>query len=206
MQTIYVIDDDRIMRNFLAKTLGALGWKVATYESAEALLDDAPIEGPGCLIVDVQLPGMNGIEFLHARPPALKRLPVIVITGFGEVSVAVKAMQAGAVDFIEKPVTIDQLRTAVCHASQSVQQSSENRPDLVAAELISSLTMRQQEILALVLDGNTNKGIAANLGISQRTVEAHRAAIMRRLGATTVAELIRIVLVGISLWRSSDNP
>lgn len=200
-QTIYVIEDDDQMREFLSQVLGKLGWNVKTYHSAEPLLGNGPAHGNGCLIVDVKLPGMSGIEFLNARTPELKRLPAIVMTAFGDVGTAVRAMKAGAVDFIEKPVTLDQLRGTI---SRALLSAREEFRDSVAVERIAALTPRQREILSLIVDGNTNKTIAAILGINQRTVEAHRAAIMQRVGTATVPELLRVVLAAMPRRHSSS--
>jgi two-component system CheB/CheR fusion protein len=149
----------------------------------------------GCLVIDAVLPGMEGFELLARLKADKSMLPSIMITGHGDVSMAVKAMRAGAADFIEKPFGHEELIVSITHALEQCSesgQSAERR--MVAAAHLNGLTTRQRQILDLVLAGHPSKNIAADLGISQRTVENHRAAIMQKTGSRSIPALIRLAV------------
>jgi two-component system CheB/CheR fusion protein len=193
---IHLVDDDSQIRGALRDTLQAGGWPVDDYSSAEAFLDAARgLRAPGVLLVDAVLPGMSGLTLLERLRTEGLGLPAIMVTGMGDVRLAVRALHAGAADFIEKPVKDDELFHSIGQAYDLAQDSvreSAHRAD--AAKRLSALTARQRQILDLMLAGRANKVIANELGISQRTVEAHRAAIMHKTGSKSFSALIRLDL------------
>lgn len=189
---IHVVDDDDSLRNALARLLRASGFDTRTYRSAgEFLLAERP-DGPGCVILDLRMPGPTGME-LHLRLAEDRHpLPVVFLTGHGDVATCVRAMKAGAVDFLTKPVRREELLAAV---QLALARNAEAR---MARERVSglqqrfeTLTSREREVLALVVSGRLNKEIAGALGNSERTVKAHRAHIMDKMRASSVAELVR---------------
>ena len=193
--TVFVVDDDQEVRDALQLLMESVGLNVEAFESAQSYLDQFDPERPGCLVLDVRMPGMSGLD-LQARLAA-ERLhpPVIVITGHGDVPMAVRAVQAGAVDFIEKPFNDQALLDGVHRA---IEQDAEQRG--VASRLADiearyqRLTPREREVLGQVVAGKRNKVIAADLGVSQSTVEAHRARVMEKMEATTLSDLMRMML------------
>ena len=193
--TIFVVDDDAGIRDMVREILEAHGWLVETFASCEAFLAALRPGGEGCLVIDAVLPGMDGFELLARLKADKMTLPAIMITGHGDVSMAVRAMQAGASDFIEKPFGHEELLASITHALEQAPGSarSEDRR-MAAASHLNGLTARQRQILALVLAGHPSKNIAADLGISQRTVENHRAAIMQRTGSRSIPALIRLAV------------
>jgi two-component system CheB/CheR fusion protein len=192
---IFVIDDDSTVREALRDLLEANGRTVEVFESGEAFLDVYRPGRQGCLVVDAQMPGMDGLELLQRLRSEQHRLPAIMITGHGDVPMAVRAMKAGAVDFIEKPIGYRELLAIVERALDRVGDTAkatawrEN-----AASSIAGLTARQRQVMDLVLAGHPSKNIAADLGVSQRTVENHRAAVMKKTGSRSIPALIRLAL------------
>lgn len=192
--TVFVVDDDAGLREAVREMLEAHGCSVETYASCEAFLD-ALGGRRGCLVIDAMLPGMDGFELLARLEADKIALPSIMITGHGDVSMAVKAMQAGARDFLEKPFHHEELIASIAHAlEQSGDSGASSRRRADAAARLTDLTTRQRQILDLVLAGHPSKNIAADLGISQRTVENHRAGIMRKTGSRSIPALIRLVV------------
>jgi len=193
--TVFIVDDDQEVRDALQLLMESVGLNVEAFESAQSYLDQFDPERPGCLVLDVRMPGMSGLD-LQARLTA-ERLhpPVIVITGHGDVPMAVRAVQAGAVDFIEKPFNDQALLDGVHRA---IEQDAEQRG--VASRLADiearyqRLTPREREVLGQVVAGKRNKVIAVDLGVSQSTVEAHRARVMEKMEATTLSDLMRMML------------
>jgi two-component system, chemotaxis family, CheB/CheR fusion protein len=191
--TIFVIDDDRYAREAMRALLVKAGYRVNTYESAQAFLDSYRPDEKGCLITDVRMPGMNGFELLAQFVAAGNQLPAIVITGQGDIATAVQAMKAGAVDFIEKPIKAEALADCVNRALQNASSPDQRRAHRSAAALrLAGLTRREREVMELVVGGHPNKDIAYRLGISQRTVESHRAAVMKKMGASSLSQLVKI--------------
>ena len=171
------------------------GYQAKTYASARAFLNSVRAEDKGCLVTDVRMPGMNGLEMLGQLAAAGNKMPAIVITGQGDIAMAVQAMRAGAVDFIEKPVGSEALLAAIDRAfrlADSPAKRSARRAE--AAMRVASLTKREREVMDLVVAGKANKVIAARLGINQRTVESHRAAVMKKLGAQSISDLVRLAI------------
>jgi two-component system CheB/CheR fusion protein len=192
---IHVVDDDCQIRDGMRFFLEAEGLVVEDYGNGEAFLHAATAGEEGCLLLDARLPGMSGLELLRQLRRDGNRIPTVMITGYGDVAIAVEAMKAGASDFLEKPVTQRRLVNCVALAVEASRRLTgiETR-NKVALDHIGSLTPRQKEILGLVLAGRPNKNIAADIGISQRTVENHRASIMRKMGAKSLPELARLVM------------
>jgi two-component system CheB/CheR fusion protein len=192
---IYVVDDDRHVRESIRGVLDENGWTVENYESGESFLEAYHPGREACLLIDAYLPGMNGLELMKHLTEAGQQLPTIMITGSSDVSIAVQAMKAGASDFIEKPVGRIELLVSVERALEQARDSGKLLAwQESAANHLASLTARQRQIMDLVLAGKPSKNIAADLGISQRTVENHRAAIMRKTGSKSLPALARLAL------------
>jgi len=192
---ITIIDDDESMRKSLAFRLRAAGFRVASYGSALAFLDAPPDIGEGCVVTDIRMPQMDGMELLRRIKSSGRNLHVIVMTGHGDVSLAVEAMKLGASDFIEKPFDDETLLTMIRAALNSAEASSRrDGKALETVELIRSLTAREREVLDGLVAGRSNKDIGRDLDISPRTVEIYRANLMRKMRATSLSELIRIAI------------
>ena len=194
---VHVIDDDEAVRDSLKFLLRTAGMEVRTYESATAFLDALPGISAGCIITDVRMPDISGVDLLRRLKELKVGVPVIVITGHGDVQLAVEAMKIGAVDFIEKPFDQDALKALVERMLADARaQASETERRRLSEALMARLTAREQQVLERIVAGRLNKQIADDLGISIKTVEAHRANIMDKLNANTVADLMRTVLAG----------
>lgn len=195
--TLHVIDDDPVIRETLRRLFQAEGWSVASYSSAEDFLAHPRPGGGACLLVDQVLPGMTGTELLKKLQTEKSRIPSILITGHGDAATAVAAIRAGASDLVEKPASAADLLAAIRRALRSRDQAKPPAPrevQKVAKRKLSGLTTRESEVLAMVLAGAPNKNIAADLGINQRTVEHHRASVMRKTGAKSLPALVRLAL------------
>jgi two-component system, LuxR family, response regulator FixJ len=193
---VYVIDDDEASRESLAFLLQAAEIDVRTYASATAFLDLAPNVGLSCVITDVRMPGMSGIELLRRLKELDVDVPVIVITGHGDVPLAVEAMKIGAVDFLEKPFDDDALLTSVRAAL--AQRDGDKRRHGERAEIesrLAALSNRERDVLSGLVSGRANKQIAFDLGISPRTVEIYRANLMNKMQAGSLSELVRMALI-----------
>jgi two-component system, LuxR family, response regulator FixJ len=193
---VHLIDDDEGVRHAVAFLLTTSGFAVRVYDSALSFLETVASVQPGCVVTDVRMPGMDGLALQRELKVRGVRLPVIVITGHADVPLAVEAMKAGAVDFIEKPFNDESLLSAVRAAIE--RHARNNRRDESAAAIrakLESLSPREREVLDGLVAGLPNKTIAYDLNISARTVEVHRANLMTRMGANSVAELVRMVFV-----------
>ena len=192
---VHVVDDDDAVRRSLALLLVSFGYGTETYASAEAFLAAVGRARAGCVIVDIRMPGMGGLELqeeLHRRGCTM---PVIVVTGHGDVGLAVRAMKAGAIDFVEKPYSDDELMRAVSFAFVRFEDARQHQAQIAAAEArIGALTPREKDVLKLLVAGRPNKVIAHELGISPRTVEIHRANVMEKLDCRSLAEAVRLSL------------
>ena len=196
--TIFVVDDNRHAREAMSVLLAHAGYRVKTYANARAFLDSYRPGDKGCLITDVRMPGMGGFELLAQFAAAGHGLPAIVITGQGDIATAVQAMKAGAVDFIEKPTNPQTLLACIDRALQQVADPDQRSARRSAAAMrIAGLTTREREVMELVVAGHANKEIAYRLGISQRTIETHRAAVMKKMGAASLSELIRLEMAAL---------
>jgi two-component system CheB/CheR fusion protein len=196
--TIFVVDDDRTVREALRDLFEADGRVVEIFDSCEAFLAVYRPGQQGCLLVDARLPGMSGLELLRRLKGEQHRLPAIMITGHGDVATAVQAMKAGAADFIEKPIGYKELVAGVERALEQAGDSAKAAAwKETAANSIAGLTARQRQVMDLVLAGHPSKNIAADLGVSQRTVENHRAAVMKKTGSRSIPALIRLALAAV---------
>jgi FixJ family two-component response regulator len=192
---VYVVDDDEAVRDSLKWLLDASQYKVACFERAEDFLDAFDPEATACLILDVRMPGMSGLELQEELIKRGSHLPILFISGHGDVPMAVSTMKRGAADFIEKPFNEGELRVAVERMlAQARVQSGVEREQRERHALLGKLTAREQQVLDCIVAGRLNKQIADDLGISIKTVEAHRANIMDKLNAATVADLLRLAL------------
>ncbi len=192
-QTAFVVDDDPSVLKALARLLTQAGWNVETYESAESFLARPDPQRPGCLVLDVNLPGLDGLELQRRQSEAGQALPVVFLTGRGDIPMSVRAIKAGAVDFLTKPVQSEALFRAVRTALE--QDAAARAARSATSELhrrFETLTPREREVLAAVAAGRLNKQIADDLGIVEQTVKFHRARIMERMQAKTVAELMHL--------------
>ncbi len=193
--TVFVVDDDDAARESLAWLIESIGFAVETYDTAEAFLAAFDPGRPGCALADVRLPGMSGIALQKVLANQGAVLPLIIITGYADVPMAVNALKHGAFDFIEKPyeeeTLVGSVRQAVARDQELRQLSLRNA---CARERLAGLSPREREVLSLVMDGAPSKVIACDLRISQKTVEAHRARIMQKMQADSLAKLIRLGL------------
>lgn len=191
--TIFVVDDNAVVRDAMETMLTHAGYQVKSSASAESFLAAFRPEDRGCIVVDVRMPGMNGLQMLAQLAARGSKLPAIVISGQGDIAMAVETMRAGAVDFIEKPVGVDALLASIDRALRQAASPVERSAARSAAAMrIASLTGREREVMRLVVAGVPNKEIAARLGINQRTVETHRATVMSKMGAPTLSDLVRL--------------
>jgi two-component system, LuxR family, response regulator FixJ len=193
--TIHVVDDDAAIRRSLERLLHSAGFGSALYDSALGFLEIAPRLEEGCVLLDLRMPGIDGLELQALLNRLGCRLPIIVMTGQGEVQDAVRAMKAGAVDFIEKPFDDDRLLGAIEQALTVSGRAARDREAAEAAERVATLSPRERQVLDAVMAGRPSKIIAYNLGISVRTVEVHRARMLDRLGLRSLAEAIRLAVV-----------
>lgn len=194
-ETVFVVDDDEAVRDSLKWLLEGNGYKVRCFDSAEAFLSAYDTAQVACLILDVRMTGMSGPELQDRLVAEGKALPIVFVTGHGDVPLAVSTMKKGAIDFIEKPFDESELRSLVERMLDKARTDfSAAREQKAALELLSRLTSREQQVLERIVAGRLNKQIADDLGISIKTVEAHRANIMEKLNVSTVADLLRLAL------------
>ncbi|HXQ31162.1 MAG TPA: response regulator FixJ [Steroidobacteraceae bacterium] len=193
--TVFVVDDDDAVRTSLRLLLKSVGLPVETFASAQEFLDAFDAERAGCLVLDIRMPGMSGLELQQRLNEIHAIIPIVFITGHGDVPMAVEAMQHGAVDFIQKPFRDQDL---IDRINQALEKDRENRAGLKERDAIrrrmQQLTPREREVLNLVTQGKANKVIAGDLNVSQRTVEIHRARVMEKMGASSLAYLVRMVI------------
>ena len=193
--TIFVVDDEPAVRDSLQVLLGTYGFAVETYSTAAAFLDRADKHRPGCLVADVRMPGMSGIELQRELSRRGNPMPVIVITGHGDVPMAVDALKAGAMDFLEKPLNDEALVRSIRAALERDERSRAEGQELSRlGERMGRLTGREREVMMLIVDGLANNAVAEKLGISARTVEHYRANIMQKMEASSFAELVRMAI------------
>jgi len=190
---VHIVDDDASLRGAIDSLLRSVGLKTRTYGSAREVLDAKPADQPGCLVLDVRLPGISGLDFQEQLAGHGIHLPVILITGHGDIPMSVRAMKAGAIDFLPKPFHDQSLLDAVASAIERDSQRRSAAGD--TAELrdkFASLSPREREVMMLVTAGKMNKQVAGDLGLSEITVKIHRGAAMRKMGARTLADLVRM--------------
>ncbi|HEV8018730.1 MAG TPA: response regulator transcription factor [Steroidobacteraceae bacterium] len=193
--TIYVVDDDEGVRNSVRFLLKSVGLTARTLASAREFLEIYKSGQPGCVVLDVRMPGMSGLELQQQLNLRGAIIPVIFITGHGDIPMAVEAMQHGAFDFLQKPFRDQDL---IDRIQRALERDARNRATLAQHDRIRerfhSLTPREREVLTLMTGGKPNKVMAADLGVSQRTVEIHRARVMEKTGAASLAQLVRMVM------------
>lgn len=198
--TVFVVDDNEALARSLRWLLESVQLPVQTFASAQAFLDQFDAARPGCLLLDVRMPGMSGLDLqqrLVARPTTQVLLPILFISGHGDIRMALRALRAGAFDFIEKPFReqelLDRIHQALC---ADAARRSQHRQHAQRQALLARLTQREREVLDAIVQGQSNKAIANGLGLSAKTVEVHRASLMAKLGAHSVAALVRLALQG----------
>ena len=193
-EPVYIVDDDAAVRDSLRMLLESAGYAVQGFDTARSFLSDADLDR-GCLVVDIRMPGMSGLELQEELGRRDVALPVIVITGHGDVPLAVRAMTAGAVDFIEKPFDDQRMLDSISRAFQIGSQKRSRAGEAQAArDLLALLTPRENDVLVQLVRGQPNKIVAHELGISPRTVEIHRASIMDKLKARNLSDIVRTAL------------
>ena len=194
--TVYVVDDDAAVRDSLRWLMDSVGLRVAEFASGEEFLEAITPRHPGCVVLDLRMPQLGGLEVHQRLRQRGIELPVIVISGHGDVAVAVRALKSGVVDFIEKPFNDQELLDCVQQAmrrDRDLRLQRHRREELMTRYM--ALTPRELDVLRLVVDGKANKAISAELGISLKTVETHRARVMEKMAAGSVSELVRMTLI-----------
>lgn len=192
--TVYVVDDDESIRHSLALLIGAIGFKVRVFSDAASFLDTFEPTLRGCIVADLKMPGLNGLEMQERLIAVNCRMPIIFLSGHGDVPAAVRALRHGAVDFLEKPfnptLLLERIEQAV-ETDAELSAAAEKTAEIAAR--VARLTAREREVMSLVADGKSSKVIALDLGISERTVELHRSRIMKKMSARSVADLVRMI-------------
>ena len=194
--TVFIVDDDQEVRYALQLLMESVGLPSETFSSAQVFLQQFDINRSGCIIVDVRMPGMSGLDLQAHLADEKLHPPIIIITGHGDVPMAVRAVQAGAIDFIEKPFNNQAMLDSVHRAiEKDAQQRGEVSRLLDIESHFNELTPREKEVFQLVVEGKRNKVIAIDMGVSQSTVEAHRAKVMEKMTAATLSDLMRMALL-----------
>jgi FixJ family two-component response regulator len=192
---VHIVDDDKAIRDSLEMLMKSVGFESKSYDSAEMFLNEADLYAPGCLVVDIRMQGMSGLELQQVLKDKDSKLPVIIITGHGDVPMAVQAMQAGAIDFLEKPYDNNLLLSRIKQSLAVVTESQDKlRFSADAKARLSRLTPREREVMNLLVAGKHNKVIAKELAISVRTAEAHRAKVMKKLRAESLSDIVRLAM------------
>ena len=192
-QVVFVVDDDASMRDAISRLLNAVGLTVQTFASARAFLNRRLPDVPGCVVLDVRLPGLSGLDLQREMVERGIHIPVVFITGHGDIPMSVQAMKAGAVEFLTKPFRDQDLLDAVRSGILLDRKEREERAELAELrDCVRQLTQREQEVMSLVVSGLLNKQIALQLGTSEKTIKIHRSQVMRKMRAHSLAHLVRI--------------
>jgi RNA polymerase sigma factor (sigma-70 family) len=190
---VYIVEDDASVRRSLARLVRCAGHQVETFTSASAFLDQDGRTRPGCLVLDVRMPGLSGLDLQEKLAKQEHPIPVVFITGYGDIPTSVQAMKAGAIDFLCKPVRGPDLLSAIDQALDRDRRARERGAEIEAIRRrVQSLTERQRQVLELVVRGLLNKQIAARLGIGEKTIKVHRAQLMQKMQAESVPDLVRV--------------
>jgi len=192
-EIVHVVDDDASVRGALKELFGSVGLDVQTYPTAGDFLNARPADKPSCLVIDIRLPDTNGLEFQTRLAELGVRVPVVMMTGYGDIPMSVRAMKRGAVDFLSKPFKDQDMLDAVMAAIARDRQRRAADGDIARLqERLETLSPREKQVMLLVTTGKMNKQVAGDLGISEITVKIHRGAAMRKMGARTLADLVRM--------------
>jgi len=190
---VFIIDDDPSVRKSLSRLLRTSGFNVETYESGEHFLSREPYHGIGCVVLDIRMPGLSGMDLYDELISARRVLPIIFITGYGDIPMSVRAMKKGAIDFLPKPFNEEDLLQALDKAIETDKKAKEEQAEHNHAMwLVEQLTPREREIVPYVISGMLNKQIAFKMGIAEKTIKVHRGRIMKKLGVKSVADLVRL--------------
>jgi FixJ family two-component response regulator len=191
--TIYIVDDDPSIRTSLARLMRSVDLRAETFSSAQEFLERRPLDEPACMVLDIKMPGQTGLELQQELAAEGFDLPIIFLTGHGNVPVSVTAMKGGALDFLEKPVDDQDLLDAIGRAiDRSTRTRTERSERSAIRRRASRLTPRERQVFGLVVDGMLNKQVAGELGMSEKTVKVHRARVMQKMEADSLAELVRL--------------
>ena len=192
-EVVFVVDDDASMRDAISRLLNAVGLTVQTFASAREFLNRRLPDVPGCVVLDVRLPGLSGLDLQREMVERGIHIPVVFITGHGDIPMSVQAMKAGAVEFLTKPFRDQDLLDAVRSGIQLDRKEREERAELAELrDCVRQLTQREQEVMSLVVSGLLNKQIALQLGTSEKTIKIHRSQVMRKMRANSLADLVRM--------------